>query len=105
MGVSEREAARQTQISYSTVKRLKNDDPEFVEEVERHKSTIYVKARKALYENIEDPKVALQYLKLRHKDEFNTLVQIEPVMTVNPFGGRSIDELKKRLKKQLSTDD
>ena len=74
VGASDVEACEYAEIHPATLYRYQNEHPEFCEQKEAWKSRPVLKAKFAVYKGLDDPKLALDYLKSKDK-EFSTKVE------------------------------
>lgn len=72
-GCTDIEACLWADISPATLYNYQEKNPEFLERKDSLKETPIMKARKSVVNNLEkDPKLALQFLERKKKDEFST---------------------------------
>lgn len=77
IGCSDEEACSYANISPQTLYNYQKVNKEFVEYKEQLKKNPILKAKYTVVKSIEkDPKLALDYLKCKLKDEFNTRTEI-----------------------------
>lgn len=75
-GYSDREACAYADIGTSTLYNFQNKNPLFVEQKEAWKLNPILKAKETVFDNLNDPKLAMQYLE--HKsDEFKPQNRVE----------------------------
>lgn len=80
IGCSDEEACSYANISHQTLYNYQKVNKEFVEYKEQLKKNPILKAKYVVVKAIEkDPKIALDYLKCKLKDEFNTRTEITGV--------------------------
>ena len=73
LGCSDLEACLYADISKQTLYNYQDKHPEFIDRKERLKQNPVMKARQSVIKGInEDSKLALEYLKHKKSDEFNT---------------------------------
>lgn len=70
--------------------------PEFGDKIEAWKSNPIAKAKFAVYKGLDDPKLALEYLKLRD-DDFSTKVKQE----VNNVNGLTVQVINEGIKNKI----
>lgn len=105
IGSSVKMAASHAGIKRQTVYDEMARNPQLAKDIEEAKTIPYTTAIKTVFNNLHNPQLALNYLKLKHKDEFNSRIEIEGVMKLNPFGGRNANELRKVLNDKLKGSD
>ena len=76
IGASDRQACKHAGINPDTLYNYQKRHPEFVERKEMLKENPILKAKYAVYKGLDDPKIALEYLKLRD-DDFSTKLKQE----------------------------
>lgn len=99
VGATDIEACQYADIDRSTLFRYEQSNPEFRNKKEEWKSRPTLKAKFSVYKGLDDPKLALDYLKSKDK-EFSTKVEqnvsgglnLTPV-TFNILPVKSKDEL------------
>lgn len=98
-GCTDNEACLWADIAPATLYKYQEKNPEFAERKEQLKQTPIMKARKAVTGSFDkDPKLALQFLERKKKDEFSLKTETE---VTNPDGSmtpvvRVIDERKEK---------
>lgn len=75
IGCTDAEAAAFADISESTLYLHCQKDPKLSEKKERLKKMVVLKAKKTIFDNASDPKVATWLLERKCKDEFSTRVE------------------------------
>lgn len=76
VGATDEQASEYAEIHPATLYRYFEKNPEFCEKKKRWRERPCLKAKFTVYQNLDDPKLALDYLKLRD-DEFSTKVKQE----------------------------
>lgn len=78
MGCSDTEACLYADISHQTLYTYQGDNPEFLERKNKLKETPVLLARQSVLNGMrEDPKLAMDYLKNKRSDEFNTKQNVD----------------------------
>ena len=78
MGCSDLEACLYADISKQCLYNYQKKHPEFVDRKQRLKQRPFLLARKSIIDGIkEDPKLALDFMKLKKSDEFSTKQQTD----------------------------
>lgn len=75
MGCSNIEACLHAEISQRTLYRWIEEDEELKHRFEELKETVILKARKTIFDNIQDPQTARWLLERKKKDEFSTKIE------------------------------
>lgn len=95
VGGTDVEACAHADISVSALHRYMDDHPEIREERNKRKEKPVLKARMSVYNKLdEDGKLAMDYLKNKKSDEFNTKQNIDQTNV-----DLSVDEYLERLKR------
>lgn len=76
VGATDTEACEYAEINPATLYRYQQENEWFCDKKKGWKSRPTLKAKMTVYKNLDDPKLALDYLKLRD-DEFSTKVKQE----------------------------
>lgn len=76
LGCSDEEASSFAEIAVSTLYNYQKKNPDFLEWKQQLKEKPILKARNTVVKNLDDPKIALEYLKAKKKDEFGTRTEI-----------------------------
>ena len=74
IGASDEEACAYGEISRSSLNNYQNENPEFLDRKHRLKELPYIRARKAIVDNLDDAEFALKYMERKRKDEFSTKI-------------------------------
>ena len=72
MGYSDREACLYADIEPQTLYNYQNKNVEFVGQKEQWKMNPILKAKKTVFDNLDNPKIAQRYLETKCSDEFST---------------------------------
>ncbi len=81
LGCTDREACQAANIAPSTLYKYQNEHPEYVGEKELLKEDSLWKARKAVVDSfVDNPKVALEYLRRKRKEEFSERIEHDVTM-------------------------
>jgi hypothetical protein len=75
IGCSDREACFYADIAESTLYNYQNNNPQFVERKHSLKNNPLFKARKTVYDNLQEKETAKWYLERKVKDEFSTRIE------------------------------
>jgi hypothetical protein len=78
VGANDTEACEYAEIDPSTLYRYQQRNEEFCNKKKGWKSRPTLKAKMTVYKNLDDPKIALDYLKLRD-DDFSTKVKADVI--------------------------
>ena len=76
LGCSDEEASSFAEIAVSTLYNYQKKNPDFLEWKQQLKEKPILKARNTVVKNLDDPKIALEYLKAKKKDEFGQRMEI-----------------------------
>ena len=95
IGASDVEACEHAKIHPATLYRYQNENPDFCEQKEAWKRNPILKAKFSVYKGLDDPKLALDYLKLRD-DDFSTKVKQE-VTNTTPQIVVATDSVKSKI--------
>ena len=76
LGCSDEEAASFAEIAVSTIYNYQKKNPDFLEWKQQLKEKPILKARNTVVKSLDDPKIALEYLKAKKKDEFGQRMEI-----------------------------
>lgn len=77
LGCSDAEACCFANISTTTLYNYQKTNPEFIERKEMLKNKPILEARNTVVQNLrKDPKLALEYLKAKKKDEFGQRMEV-----------------------------
>lgn len=71
IGATDAEACNHAEISLSALGRYQQKNPEFREQKEVLKETPILKARKAIFDRLDDPDFAMKFMERKKKDEFS----------------------------------
>lgn len=74
-GGTDEEACLYADISHTALYNYQQKHPEFVERKERLKQTPFLKARKTIYNALDTPQYAFEFMKRKKKDEFSERVE------------------------------
>lgn len=69
-GGTDKEAYNYAEISKSAFYEYQKRHPEFLDKKQKLSALLVLKARKAIYDNLDNPKIAIQYLKKVRPEEF-----------------------------------
>lgn len=101
-GCTDNEACLWADIAPATLYKYQDKNPEFTERKDALKQTPILQARKSVINGFTDPRIALQFLERKKKDEFSLKTETEitnPDGSLNPFNKLSVEELKKLASK------
>lgn len=76
LGCSDEEASSFAEIAVSTLYNYQKKNPDFLEWKQLLKEKPILKARNTVVKNLDDPKIALEYLKAKKKNEFGQRMEI-----------------------------
>ena len=76
LGSSDLEACIFADISPATLYNYQKENPEFLERKQLLKEKPILKARNTIVKSLDDPKIALEYLKAKCKSEFGQRMEI-----------------------------
>ena len=76
LGCSDEEASSFAEIAVSTLYNYQKKNPDFLEWKQQLKEKPILKARNTVVKSLDDPKIALEYLKAKKKDEFGQRMEI-----------------------------
>lgn len=96
MGCSDREACLVAEIDPDTLYEYQKRNPEYAEQKAMWKDNPTVKARKTVYESLDDKKTARWYLERKKKKEFSTRSEL----TGEDGGPIGIAGLMKKVKSE-----
>lgn len=105
-GATDEEASAYAGIARSTLYNYQARNPEFLDKKRAWKLNPILKARKTLYENLDNPKTAMWYLERKRKDEFSLRYEQEirnkgRITNVLDRQETNYDELGRQATKQL----
>lgn len=78
IGCSDEEACYSAGITTTTLYNYQKQNPEFIDQKEVIKTNPKLKARRAIYNSLDDPKIAMWYLERKVKEEFSPRLDINP---------------------------
>lgn len=93
LGCSDAEACSYADISQALLYKYQKEHPDFIEWKEGLKQKPILKAKNTIAKNLDDPKIALEYLKAKCKSEFGQRMEITgadgssftpPIININP---------------------
>lgn len=76
MGYSDREACIYAEIAPSTLYKYQEENPEFSEQKEQYKRNPVLKAKRTIFKNLKDVKIAKWYLERKAKNEFGARTEL-----------------------------
>jgi len=76
IGCSDEEACAFAEINPSTLYEYQKKNPEYTKYKEQLKQKPILKAKNTLVKSLDDPKMALEYLKAKKKDEFGQRMEV-----------------------------
>lgn len=99
MDCTDKEACIYAGITERQLYYFQEKNPDFVSEKALFKSNAVLKARKAIFDNLDKPKVAMWYLESKCRKEFGETEPNEAEAEAEPF--HFGEEAKTRLKKYI----
>lgn len=77
IGATDAEACYYANINPATLYRYQDKNPEFCEKKEAWKKNPIMKAKRTIFQSLDDPKTAQWYLERKCKEEFSTQSKLE----------------------------